>query len=85
VSGNASVWKDDKLVASVGPGSVIGEMALLSGTPRNATVKAESDLMVEVLGSREFSAFLDANIAVTRKVLKSAITRLMEAESSLLG
>ncbi|MBT5277714.1 MAG: cyclic nucleotide-binding domain-containing protein [Ilumatobacter sp.] len=29
VSGNASVWKDDKLVASVGPGSVIGEMALL--------------------------------------------------------
>lgn len=85
VSGNASVWKDDKLVASVGPGSVIGEMALLSGTPRNATVKAESDLMVEVLGSREFSAFLDANIAVTRKVLKSTITRLMEAESSLLG
>ncbi|MBT4984261.1 MAG: hypothetical protein HOH42_09360 [Ilumatobacter sp.] len=48
-------------------------------------MKAESDLMVEVLGSREFSAFLDANIAVTRKVLKSTITRLMEAESSLLG
>ena len=63
VSGNASVWKDGKLIASVGPGSVIGEMALLSGTPRNATVKAENDLMVEVLGSREFSAFLDANIA----------------------
>ncbi|MDC3332562.1 hypothetical protein OAV42_03580 [Ilumatobacter sp.] len=41
--------------------------------------------MVEVLGSREFSALLGANMAVTRKVLKATTTRLMEAESSLLG
>lgn len=85
VSGDASVWKDGKLIAAVGPGAVIGELALLSGTPRSASVKAETDLMVEVLGNREFSAFLDANIAVTRKVLKATITRLMEADSSLLS
>ena len=41
--------------------------------------------MVKVLDSREFSAFLGANMAVTRKVLKATTTRLMEAESSLLG
>lgn len=85
VSGDASVWKDGKLIAAVGPGAVIGEMALLSGTPRNASVKAEGDLTVEVLDSREFSDFLDANAAVTRKVLKATIIRLMDAESSLLG
>jgi CRP-like cAMP-binding protein len=85
LSGDASVWKDGKLIAAVGPGAVIGEMALLSGTPRNASVKAESDLTVEVLDSREFSDFLDANAAVTRKVLKATIIRLMHAESSLLG
>jgi CRP-like cAMP-binding protein len=85
VSGNASVWKGGKLVASVGPGAVIGEMALLAGTPCNATVKAETDLMVETLDSREFSAFLDVNIAVTRRVLKATIMRLALAEPSLLG
>jgi CRP-like cAMP-binding protein len=85
VSGNASVWQGGKLIASVGPGAVIGEMALLAGTPCNATVTAESDLMVETLDSREFSAFLDVNIAVTRKVLKAAITRLLQTEQSLLG
>ncbi len=41
--------------------------------------------MVKVLDSREFSAFLGANMAVTPKVLKATTTRLMEAESSLLG
>lgn len=85
VSGNASVWKGGKLIASVGPGAVIGEMALLAGTPCNATVKAESDLMVESLDRREFSAFLDVNIAMTRRLLKATIIRLLQTEPSLLG
>ena len=83
VSGDASVWKGGKLVASVGPGSVLGEMALLAGTPRDATVKAETDLMVEVLNAGEFAAFLDANGSLTRKVLKATIARLLQAEPSL--
>lgn len=85
VSGNASVWKGGTPIASVGPGAVIGEMSLLAGTPCNATVKAESDLMVEALDSREFSAFLDANVAVTRRLLKATIMRLLQTEPSLLG
>ena len=85
VSGDASVWKGGKLVASVGPGALIGEMALLAGTPCNATVKAESDLVVEALDSREFSAFLDANVAVTRRVLKASIVRLLQTDPSLLS
>ena len=85
VSGNASVWKGGTLIASVGSGALIGEMSLLAGTPCNATVKAESDLVVEALDSREFSAFLDANVAVTRRVLKATILRLMQAQPSLLA
>jgi CRP/FNR family cyclic AMP-dependent transcriptional regulator len=85
VSGTASVWKGGKLITSVGPGAIIGEMSLLAGTPCNSTVRAESDLMVEALDKREFSSFLDTDVAVTRRVLKASIVRLLETDPSLLS
>ena len=48
VSGEASVTLhdargDEHGVASIRPGEIVGEMSLLTGMPRNATVKALSD------------------------------------------
>ena len=84
-SGEASVWRNGKLIATVGPGAVIGEMGLLAETPRSATVKAETDMTVEVLTRGEFSSLLDRSTKLTRKVLKATIRRLHELEPSVLG
>jgi CRP-like cAMP-binding protein/cytochrome P450 len=55
--GMVSVSKDDKVVAQLAPGSYFGEIGLLQGVPRTATVTAQSP-SVEVLElSRE--QFLD--------------------------
>lgn len=44
--GTVSVWRQDHRVAVMHEGDFFGEMALLSGAPRMATVKAESDVVV---------------------------------------
>ena len=85
LDGQASVWRGGRLVATVGPGTVIGEMALITGANRNASVKAETDLKTDVLGRREFSSLLRENAKLTNKILTSSIVRLQEREPSALG
>lgn len=84
VEGDASVWRNGKLIASVGPGAVLGEMALLANTPRTATVRAETDMIVEVLNRSEFVALLEDSPKVALKLLTTTIQRLVELEPSLL-
>ena len=45
-------------VADVTPGGIVGEMGLLSGQPRTATVKAAEDSELFVIGDREFDLLL---------------------------
>jgi CRP-like cAMP-binding protein len=71
VNGRAAVTRDDEPVAMVGPGSFVGEMALLCNTPRNATVTAASPMRIVVFNRSEFASLrqvaphADAAIAVT--------------------
>ncbi|MEY2437223.1 MAG: family transcriptional regulator, cyclic receptor protein, partial [Acidimicrobiaceae bacterium] len=60
VDGTASVKRNGRRVATLGPGSYFGELSLLDKGPRTATVTAETPLTVLVLGPREFSSVLDA-------------------------
>lgn len=52
--GTARVERDAKPTASVGPGSVVGEAALLTGEPRSASVVAETDLVAWRVGKQAF-------------------------------
>ena len=47
--GKATVRKGSRVIATVGPGDVVGEGSLISGEPRSATVTADTDMTVEVL------------------------------------
>lgn len=85
LEGDASVWRGDRLVSSVGPGAVLGEMALIAGTPRTATVKAETDMVVEVLDRREFLSLLDTNSNIARKLLVTSLRRLHDLQPALLS
>ncbi|HZA59273.1 MAG: cyclic nucleotide-binding protein [Solirubrobacterales bacterium] len=78
--GRAKVTIRGKRSARLGPGECFGEMALLHSAPRSATVTAESDMRLFVLGSREFTALIDRVPAVGRKVLEALAERLREAE-----
>ncbi|HET8975455.1 MAG TPA: cyclic nucleotide-binding domain-containing protein [Solirubrobacterales bacterium] len=64
----------------LGAGECFGEMALLHSAPRSATVTAETDMRLLVLGSREFSALIEDVPAVGRGVLAALAERVREAE-----
>jgi CRP-like cAMP-binding protein len=79
-TGTAKATIRGKRSARLGPGDCFGEMALLHSAPRSATVTAESDMSLFVLGSREFSELLDRVPGVARRVLAALAERLREAE-----
>jgi CRP-like cAMP-binding protein len=54
-AGVADVRIDGKTVARLGPGEPVGEMALLEGAPRSATVTALTPMRVLVLDPGQFA------------------------------
>ena len=63
----------------VGPGAVIGELALLTMKPRTASVTATVDSSVYVLNRSEFATALDACPKLSRYVLDGAVRRTVAA------
>jgi CRP-like cAMP-binding protein len=78
--GRAKATVPGKKSALLGPGDCFGEMALLDGAPRTATVTAESDMQLLVLGSREFSTLIEDVPAIGRRVLAAVAERVRKAE-----
>jgi putative ABC transport system ATP-binding protein len=59
--GAVTVERSGGEVARLGPGDFFGELALMSGAPRNATVIAADPLEAYVLGEAEFHAAIEAS------------------------
>jgi CRP/FNR family cyclic AMP-dependent transcriptional regulator len=78
--GKAKATIRGKGTAVLGPGSFFGEMSLLDQGPRSATVKAETDMRLLVLGSREFSALINEVPPVAVRILRGLAERLRTAE-----
>jgi putative ABC transport system ATP-binding protein len=57
--GEVRVERSGREIARLGPGEFFGELALMSGEPRNASVIAEDPLETYVLGEAEFRAAIE--------------------------
>ncbi len=82
--GTATVRRDGRVIASLGPGDFFGELAVIAGVPRTATVTAETDMVIQALNRREFSSLLDGSPKLAKKILVGAVKRLHEIERSLI-
>lgn len=86
LTGSAAVDRDGERVAEIGPGDVVGELALLDGGPRSATVTATSDIEALVLTRPAFTAVLDEIPTLAHRLLVTLARRLRTAEDpGLLG
>lgn len=80
VSGEAAVEIDGRIVATVGPGELVGEMAMIDGRPRSATVVALTPMTLLVIGPGQFQTFI-ARPGIALAVLKAVVERLRHLES----
>jgi len=75
VEGTASVVKDDgsgklKALATLGPGHTLGEMSLVDGSPRSATVVASGDLLLLALSRPDLDRLCEDRPRLAVKVLR---------------
>ncbi|HXQ19800.1 MAG TPA: cyclic nucleotide-binding domain-containing protein [Acidimicrobiales bacterium] len=81
VDGQAIVRRNERKVATLGPGSYFGELALLDRQPRSASVIADTDMTLLVLEQRAFIGVLDSVPSLARKLLSAMAVRLRDEDS----
>ena len=76
IEGSADVERGGRKVASIGAGDFVGEIALISKTPRNATITTTSPVRALVITDRAFRQLLDHSPQIQIGVLQALAERL---------
>ena len=82
VDGTARVTKAGKKVADLGAGDWFGEIALITNSPRTATVTATSPGDILVITDRRFRSVVETMPSIALKVLATIGERLTHDERS---
>jgi len=90
LSGRVKIEKVDTCgvqveLASNGPGDIMGELAVLDGAKRTATVTATEPTKCLVLASWEFNSFMKAHPEVGISILPILVKRFRETNEALVG
>jgi CRP/FNR family cyclic AMP-dependent transcriptional regulator len=81
LEGRLAVLDGTRRIAELGPGDFFGEISLLDGRPRTATVRAEGMARLLVLGHAEFNSLMDQFPSVREAVLKALVDRVRRFET----
>ena len=84
-SGLVTVERDGKQINKLGPGQFFGEIALIQGGPRTATVTVETPCRLLVVNHRDFHALMDEFPEVETRVLLALAQRIRTLEPNALN
>lgn len=85
LDGTVTVKRNGRKVATLGTGTIVGELSLLDHGPRTATVVCETDCEVFVISQRHFLAVIDEIPALGHKLLSSLAGRIRELDRQYYG
>jgi CRP-like cAMP-binding protein len=80
LSGRATVKKGGRKLAERGAGDVIGELAVLTKSPRNATVTLTSDAELATISRRDVYRLIEDAPGFARKLLEALANRVQELD-----
>jgi len=83
VDGSVTVEISPRKRGRLRPGDFFGEMSLLDGEPRSATVRAETDVRLLVIQRRNFQSLLREVPELSHRVLETLSRRIRHLEKSL--
>ncbi len=80
IEGTATVTVNDETIATLGPGKHFGELALLDGGPRTATVTAATTMRLLVIHRPAFMGLLDEHPAIARRIMATMASIIRDLE-----
>ncbi len=86
--GKVKVFMSDEsgkemLIALLGPGEIVGEVAALDGRPRTASVAAVENTRVARIGLSEFKQFLQENADMALDIIQILTSRIRDHATSI--
>lgn len=83
VSGEADVLVGDRVVETLKPGMIVGEMAMVSQEPRSATVLAASDCQFAEVNHKRFEFLVEEMPGFAIEVMRVMAERLRRMDQML--
>ena len=83
VKGKVAVKRNGRRITSGRWGAVIGEMSLLDGMPRSASLVAEEDTVLLVIHRRDFLYLVETLPGFSRKLLMNLSSHLRRMDKAL--
>ena len=85
LEGEIEIRKGDQVIATRGPGSYIGEIALIDHRPRTATVVTTTPVSIEVISQREFAELLADVPELSQQILATVAARLADLDAKTVS
>jgi CRP/FNR family transcriptional regulator, cyclic AMP receptor protein len=85
LDGRLSVKRGGRKILAIGPGAVVGELALLDHGPRTATVVCESDCDLFVIDQRHFRGVLEHSPGIAMKLLATLAGNIRTLDREYYG
>ncbi|HXX04873.1 MAG TPA: Crp/Fnr family transcriptional regulator [Xanthobacteraceae bacterium] len=73
----------ERILAFLGPGAIVGELSMIDGLPRSASVVAVRDAALSFLSRAAFDAFAQKHPEVYKTLVRLLATRLRETDMVL--
>ncbi len=85
LDGEVDIRRNNRKVATLGPGAVVGELSLLDHGPRTATAVCATDCTLLVIDQRRFLGVIDDVPAISHKLLSSLAGRIRDLDRQYFG
>jgi CRP/FNR family transcriptional regulator, cyclic AMP receptor protein len=85
VDGQVQVHKGDRSIIELGPGSSVGELAVLDPEPRAASVRAMSEVLLFRIDKQPFDEVMADRPEIARSVIRALCERIREQGRTIAG
>lgn len=79
----ASQQGEERIISLLGPGAIVGELSIIDGEPRSASVFAVYDSSLSFVSRAKFEEFTEAHPELTSYLVRTLALRLRKADDAL--
>jgi len=85
LSGDVTIKRNGRKIASLGAGDVVGELSLLDHGPRTASAVCATDCTLLVIDQKRFINVLDDVPSIAHKLMGALASRIREMDRTYVG